>query len=321
MRARYRIACITNPLSGYNKTHGLTEFDAAIEKHKVPHKHVMSGKELEDALRDFAKKEPEILIINGGDGTVDAAITLIKLHKMFKKTPMIALLQGGTTNMIHRDLGLVGKPHKALERLLSRIQNEIPKKAVIQRAPLAVYEGTELKMYGFFWAIGAIPQIIKRTRTKLHSKGMTGRFSEALTLISSLFPLLSKKIENDPVFMPVSLLLQADMDKAPNNHEMVFAAATTLQNLVLGLHAGGKKNKITFFGLPYPYKMVLLTLFSLLRGKPMADWKAQFFHKTANAFEVSFVGEWILDGEIFQHDDLNKKLHIEMSSPLEFIRA
>lgn len=321
MRARYRIACISNPLSGYNKKHGMVEFDAAIEKHRVSHKHVMSGKELEDALQEFAEKEAEILIINGGDGTVDAAISLIKLHKMFKKPPMIALLQGGTTNMIHRDLGLVGPPYKALERLLSRVQNEIPKKAVISRAPLAIYEGNDLKMYGFFWAIGALPQIIKQTRTSLHNKGISGHFSEALAFLGALFPLLNKQIENDPVFSPISFLLQADIDKTPHNQEMVFAAATTLDHLLLGMNTGGKKNRITFFGLPFPYKRVLLTMFSLLRGKPMANWKTKFFHKTAHAFEVSFVGEWILDGEIFHNDDINKKIRIEMSYPLDFIRV
>lgn len=319
MKPLHRIACISNPDSGYNKTAGMVELDELTRKHSIVHKHIISGAELEQALNEIAERKPEILVINGGDGTVDAAITLMKLRKMFDRLPILVLLQGGTTNMIHRDVGLADSPVEAFERLIETIKTEIPRDKIQHRQPMAIYKSNELAMYGFFFAMGAVPRVMKRARERYHNHGFTGVYSEVLSLLSHIFPLLTKRVEKDPILRPSSFLLQTDIQKSPDEHEVVFACATTLKRLIWGMNPGGTNNKVKFFALPYPYKGLLGTLRKILSKTAMTHIEGKLTHISANALELSFIGEWALDGEIYYQENINDKLRIEMAQPIEFL--
>src|SRR3546814_6874345 len=57
--------------------------------------------------------------LNGGDGTVQAALTELYQGEHFKgKVPPIAVLPNGKTNLIALDLGTYGDPLKALDRIV-----------------------------------------------------------------------------------------------------------------------------------------------------------------------------------------------------------
>ena len=72
-----------------------------------------------EALRTIARVRPKVLVINGGDGTVQAALT--ELHNgghFAMRPPPVAVLPNGKTNLIALDLGAQGDPIEALERLI-----------------------------------------------------------------------------------------------------------------------------------------------------------------------------------------------------------
>ena len=72
-----------------------------------------------EAMRTIARVEPAVLVINGGDGTVQAALTELHNGGHFgDEPPPVAVLPNGKTNLIALDLGARGDPVEALERLL-----------------------------------------------------------------------------------------------------------------------------------------------------------------------------------------------------------
>ncbi|RME98517.1 MAG: diacylglycerol kinase, partial [Alphaproteobacteria bacterium] len=83
------------------------------------HVEVQRFDEVPKSLEMIARVNPDLLVINGGDGTVIAAFSSLVNDRPFgNDLPPIAVLTGGKTNMIAADLGMKGAPIKELKRLL-----------------------------------------------------------------------------------------------------------------------------------------------------------------------------------------------------------
>ena len=66
-----------------------------------------------DALAELARQEVDLLVINGGDGTLQYVLTEILGNSAFgDRVPMIAPLRAGRTNMSALDLGARKNPLK-----------------------------------------------------------------------------------------------------------------------------------------------------------------------------------------------------------------
>ena len=219
-----KISVISNPLGGYNRRAGLNKIDLLAEEHGISHIKVSTPNEIENALSAIVTEEPDILVINGGDGTVDEVLRQIRTQNTFKKEPVFALLKGGTTNMIHRDSKLNGKPDKILDQIIhGKITN------TITRQPLKVKNSNSNinPLYGFFLGTGAIPSATLAARKNLHKKGLHGPFSEFIILVSSISRLFFKRdLSNDKILNPTYLSLN---DQRQNH---IFLALTTLKNLI-----------------------------------------------------------------------------------------
>jgi diacylglycerol kinase family enzyme len=73
---------------------------------------------LPEALLEIARQNVNLLVVNGGDGTLQFALTEILAGDDFERIPMIAPLRGGRTNMTALDLGARRNPVKGLRGLL-----------------------------------------------------------------------------------------------------------------------------------------------------------------------------------------------------------
>ena len=66
-----------------------------------------------------------MLAINGGDGTVQAALTELYNGHFGDDPPPVAVLPSGKTNLIALDLGARGDPIEALERLIELARSDL----------------------------------------------------------------------------------------------------------------------------------------------------------------------------------------------------
>lgn len=218
-----RMAIISNPRGGYNTRKGMVEFESLVEQYDIPHAKAVNSDEVFKALRTLAVDKPELLVINGGDGTVDMVLSFIRNQNVFKKEPVLALLKGGTTNLIHRDIGLKDAPHKALKKIINGNSQ------ITEHRPLEIrYTGQDNEpLHGFFLGTGAIPRAILKTRETLHEKGMNGPFSEIFMLFKLLVRLaLKRSLSGDEILNPTSLV----RNKEKKDH--IFLVLSTLKKLI-----------------------------------------------------------------------------------------
>ena len=112
---RPRIALLSNPKSTGNIAQ-LPRIREYCDSHPdVFHYEVEQASQIGDAMRIIARVRPKVLVINGGDGTVQASLTELYNGGHFEgDPPPVAVLPSGKTNLIALDLGASGDPIAAL---------------------------------------------------------------------------------------------------------------------------------------------------------------------------------------------------------------
>ncbi|MEO8176212.1 MAG: diacylglycerol kinase family protein, partial [Sphingomicrobium sp.] len=117
--ARTRIALLSNPKSTGNVAQ-LPRIRAFCAEHPdIFHYEVEKADQIGMALETIARVRPKMLVINGGDGTVQASLTELYNGGHFgEDPPPVAVLPSGKTNLIALDLGSQGDPVIALGKLL-----------------------------------------------------------------------------------------------------------------------------------------------------------------------------------------------------------
>ncbi len=113
------IGIITNPHSKLNKRNPKrAELLGYILGEKGQLEVTSSLEDLTRVAREFRDRNIAILAINGGDGTICRTITAFVSEYGSKPLPQIALLRGGTINVLANNLGVIGKPEQILYRLV-----------------------------------------------------------------------------------------------------------------------------------------------------------------------------------------------------------
>ncbi len=106
--------------------------------------------ELKAVVEDFSAKGVEIIAINGGDGTISRTLTAIIQAFKDKPLPKIALLRGGTMNVIAGELQIKGLPEQVLYRLIETHSSGLPLR--LEKLRTIQVDG---EYYGFLFGNGA----------------------------------------------------------------------------------------------------------------------------------------------------------------------
>ncbi len=316
------IAVISNPHSGRNRG-GLERIRAIAARAGVPHFETQSLDDLEAVLRDLARRGIEVLAVNGGDGTVRAVLTMIREPRGFSSEPAIAVLRGGTTNMIAGDVGLSGRPDLALKRLVETCRDGVPGDMLRERQLLALRQTPDSPpIYGFFFGAAAIPRAIRQSRETFHTRGMTGALGSGLALGWALTRLLAGCAENDPILHPDTISYEADGQERQEVRAIVFLA-TGLHRLLLGLRPVEPGDALGMAMLTHPYRSILRSLPDFLGAR--AGGPATYLHDGYRRARVRCLklltgSGYTLDGELFESDP-NVPLTLSASAGVRFLCA
>ncbi|MFN5823917.1 MAG: diacylglycerol/lipid kinase family protein, partial [Sphingomonadales bacterium] len=137
------VALLSNPHSTGNKSL-LPQVRSFCATHSdVFHYEVEEVAQIARALEMIARVSPKVLVINGGDGTVQAALTELYHGGHFEGTPPpVAVLPNGKTNLIALDLGATGDPLDALAEILELAKGDL-RNHVVARELIALSESGE----------------------------------------------------------------------------------------------------------------------------------------------------------------------------------
>lgn len=314
------VGILINPLSGKNRQ-GQAALSAILSDYPeiLQHK-VQTPQDVYGALIEFSRLRVNLLVISGGDGTVQAVLTVLFLHHPFATQPQLIVLAGGTTNMIAGDVGISGNQDKALQRLLQWMQTGSGSVARIQRSVLRLQvPGHEVK-YGMFFGAASISQGVQYYRKNLHNKRLRGVPGICLTLVRYVWEAIRQR-ERDAI----STHITVSLDKQPPQEEdFMLLLVSTLDQLFFGLRPfwGVESGPLRFTAVRSRARYLLQVLPALSRGRKAEKGTRENGYYSHNADEVKlYLEESVaLDGEVYTPESGQKPTLLKCGGNITFLQ-
>jgi hypothetical protein len=321
-RGPWRVGVISNPLSGANRRRGLGAVQRCLQGYPaVLHRLAGSGLEVRAALEEFCGRNRNLIVVNSGDGTVQAVLTVLLGQRLFATPPLLALLSGGTTNMTHQDLGLGGPPAEALRRVLNWAQHGDGDARVRRRTILKVQNGSGARpLYGLFFGAACIFNGIRFFHSRVQRLGLRGDAAHLLILARFLWALARR---DDALLAPLSAGIRADR-RAVGSTQFLLLLVTTLDRLIMGLRPFLRRveGPLKLTAVSARPRRLLRALPFLLQGRhpSHAPRENGYISCGARTIRLDMDGGFALDGELFSADARSGPVLIQEGGPAEFLR-
>jgi Diacylglycerol kinase catalytic domain len=199
------------------------------------HYEVEECSQMAEALASIARVRPKVIVVNGGDGTVQTALTELYNGRQFgRNPPPVAVLPNGKTNLIAIDLGAIGDPIEVLEKILHLASGNLSTH-VVRRELIALTRGEQPSsrpVLGMFLGGAGAADTILYCRNKIYPLGLPNGLSHVITGIAVLFSLFSglhnRFLPAEPRPIKVSLIRDGLASR-----RFSFLIVTTLEKLLL----------------------------------------------------------------------------------------
>lgn len=274
------------------------------------------------ALQTIARVNPAVIVINGGDGTVQAALTELYQGEHFRDgAPPVAVLPNGKTNLIALDLGIHGDPVKALERIVEIAKTGLSDHVVV-RELIALSDGKndDRPVLGMFLGGAGLADYILYCRNKIYPLGLPNGLSHVLTAVAVLFSVIfgMRGKFMPPAARPVSISLIRDGQLAG---KFAVLIVTTLERLLLGAKTSDSKHgSLKLMAVDQNGPAVLRMLGAALTGR-FGTQKMQGIHlEQGDTIRIEgYRSSVILDGEIFEANE-GQAITLRSTPPVPFLR-
>ncbi|HKC02689.1 MAG TPA: diacylglycerol kinase family protein [Sphingomicrobium sp.] len=323
MMGRPRIALLSNPKSTGNLAQ-LPRIRAFCAEHPdIFHYEVEHAHQIGEALKTIARVRPKVLVVNGGDGTVQAALTELYNGGHFgDSTPPVAVLPSGKTNLIALDLGAQGDPIATLARLIEIAQDDIAP-YVVARELIALRNGENdgRPVIGMFLGGAGLADTMLYCRDKIYPLGLPNGLAHVITALALLAKMVLRVkagfLPPDPAPLSVSMREKGNMLTG----RFSLLAVTTLEKLLLSGDLGGKREGVLKLLAVEEQPMSLIRGFAAsLLGK-LGRTKVRGVH-FEEANEITIEGDSsnvILDGETFRAER-GFPINLTPAQPLSFVK-
>lgn len=315
-----RIGVITNPLSGRNRRR--PEILSSIISHhpEILLKNVLTPEDIHGSLTEFGHHNVNLLIINGGDGTVQAVMTDLFNHTPFATPPEIMVLAGGTTNMIAGDVGVLGKQDKALHRLLQWAKTGSGSVTRLQRPILRLQvPGNETK-YGMFFGAASISQGTQYYHNNLHHKGLHGFPGICMTIARFLWAVIWQR---NRFVTPTQITVRSN-NRSAETDDFMLLFVTTLDRFFFGLRPfwGTENGRLKLTAVKSGARHLPWVLPFLARGRRAEKGTPENGYSSHNTDEVTlYMAESIvLDGELYTPKSKEQPTVLQYGGDLTFLQ-
>lgn len=318
------VALLSNPHSTGNRSL-LPQIRSFCAMHsEVFHYEVESVDQIGDALRTIAHVQPKVLVINGGDGTVQAALTELYLGNHFEgNPPPVAVLPNGKTNLIALDLGAASDPIAALKRVIEITETGLDAQ-VVTRELIALSDGhaNSRPVLGMFLGGAGLADSILYCRHKIYPLGLPNGLSHVLTMLAVFISMLSgiRSTFLPPNASPISVSM---LRQGQLNGRFSLLIVTTLHRLLLGGATSGAANvkgRMQMIAVEHRAMPLIRALIAGVRGRVGQD-RMEGVH-IERGDEIRIEGDHssvILDGEIYCADP-GQAIVLRPTMPYSFLR-
>ena len=318
------VALLSNPRSTGNRRL-LPRVRSYCASHPdIFHYEVESVDQIGRAMQVIAHVKPAVIVINGGDGTVQTALTELYQGDYFQgPVPPVAVLPNGKTNLIALDLGIRGDPIKALERIVAIAKDGV-ESHVVARELIALSDGeaNSRPVLGMFLGGAGLADTILYCRNRIYPLGLSNGMSHFLAALavfaSVLFGVKGKFMP--PAARPVSISLIRDGELAGRFAVLIV---TTLERLLLGARPGSGEpvgGRLKLLAVDHSAPAMMRMLFASAIGR-FGSTRMRGIH-LEQGDTIRIEGEnssVILDGELFQAVN-GRPIVLKSTPPVPFLR-
>jgi len=316
---QYRLGVIVNARSGRNRA-GTTALDAMLAQHPhIPVERPAAPDATAAALATLAARGVNLLAICGGDGTVQQVLNVIlEPGSPFAELPLLAVLPGGTTNMIAHDINEANRPAAVLEKILGHLSGELSGDAIAERPVMRLTGGdAPAPAYGLFFGAAGIHEATMQNRGSVDAVGLRDGFGPGLRLLAVLFKIA---IGRDP-FAAVPMRIAID-GRPYGEKPCVAILGTTMNKLSLGLMPfwGSGPGRLRLTMVFEGSRSIIRAIRLALAGRPHPLLMPANGYDSLNAdrIELGFEGGCVLDGESF-HATPDRPIVLETGGILRFL--
>lgn len=308
-----KVGLIYNPRSHHNKGQDLTSTVSPDVFVAQPG----NRDQLPDALARLAERGIDLLVINGGDGTVRDVLTCGE--PIFGDDwPEIAVLPKGKTNALAVDLG--GPSDWTLQCAVDAFENG----KRVRRSPMAIIplDQPDARVLGFILGAGAFTLGTKAGQSA-HKLGAFNSLAVGVTTLWGIIQALFGTRAN-PWRRGAKMDIRLAPNSVPLEHSGVGDAerrqlllASTLERFPGGIQPFGTLRKgLKLAVMDQVSRWMTLMIPAVLFGRGPKKLRERGFHQLATtAFEIELDDQFILDGEAFPAG----RYRIEVGPELEFV--
>lgn len=317
------IALLSNPRSTGNRSLLPRVRSFCAQHSEIFHYEVEDVSQIGDALRTIARVNPRVLVVNGGDGTVQTTLTELYHGGHFQGTPPVAVLPNGKTNLIALDLGATGDPIVALQRVLEIARSGVDEHVVTRELiSLSDGEGDSRPVLGMFLGGAGLADSILFCRNKIYPLGLPNGISHALTFLAVVISLIvgirAAFLPPRPRPMTVSLIRQGVIQGS-----FALLIVTTLQKLLLNTRTSvgdARPGGLKLMMVNHSAWSLVRAIFAGVSGK--LGHRAMAGVHVERGDEIRIEGDRssvILDGELFEARP-GGAIILTHTSPMPFLR-
>jgi diacylglycerol kinase family enzyme len=317
------VALLSNPHSTGNKSSLPKVRGFCARNPDIFHYEVEEIGQVAEALETIARVKPRILVINGGDGTVQSALTELYHGGHFEGAPPpVAVLPNGKTNLIALDLGSEGDPIHALQRILDVAKGDMTPH-VVARELIALSDGSDnaRPVLGMFLGGAGLAETILYCRHTIYPLGLPNGFSHFIAaiavILTEVFGLRGKYLPPSSKPVSVSFIRKGEL-------QGIFSVliVTTLEKLLLGSQTAKShaKGKLKFMAVDDRAKPLIRAIWTAFMGK-LGNSHVNGIHlQHGDMIRIdSERSSVVLDGEVFEANSM-RPIVLRSTAPVPFIR-
>ena len=315
------VALLSNPKSTGNRAI-LPRVRAYCAEHpEIFHYEVEHVAQIGEALRTIARVSPKVLVINGGDGTVQAALTELHQGGHFGVAPPpVAVLPNGKTNLIALDLGAEGDPLAALARVVELARADLAPH-IVARELIALSNGDEgaRPVLGMFLGGAGLADSILYCRDKIYPLGLPNGFSHVLTALAVVLSLLlgirARFLPPRPSPIRVSLIRDGQL-----SGRFSLLIVTTLERLLLGTRTEAARGQLKFMAVEQNLIAVVRAIAAGVMGRLERERLSGVYIERGDLIRIEGDrSSVILDGELFETRP-GRPIVLKSTQPVPFLR-
>lgn len=318
-----RIGVITNLTAG----RGARDSEKVLEllKSHPDIKSVVTDRStcLRDVIDEFAADEVDLLVVNGGDGTLQRLLTEVLEDSSFEKMPIIAPLRSGRTNSSARDLGINRSPVLAMDRIIDLTKRDAIVSSLAHRDVLRIVldaDGAGRDVHcGMFCGFGVIDRAIRRTHDRFPDGRAQGAFGGAIMAAGLMTSLAVGR--HDPLLDPDAMILHLDNERlAATAYHVVISSTLDRAFLNLKPFWGEGPGAVRITAIAEGAPKMARSLARIVRGKsPSPDGDLPgYVSRNVDVADIETDCGLTIDGELFAAEP-GRKVRIEALPNVSFV--